>query len=328
MASVLPSGLMADQVIVSLLREGGPVDVGSSSPLPSNVSPRAVAAVLDSSDPALNHPSFPALLVGLQDPEAVQVLASRAEPVLYRWAVLLNPVSQKLSSRPVLPSLEEVSWNQRGRVLRLVAPAALPHFDVLAETDERLRAFYTGGPFAGSIMAAASPHWVWGQLPCLEGWFGYEEVSQWCDEWATLPESLWIRSQQDIRNVELDPSRSVRTRLRAMLARLDPEYAPVIGATLDRYVSDGVFPYVLYDPKDLGGCSFENPWLREVLMYPGQGWKALMGPKVKVVAGKVVGQELYKVTGDDLALWSVGCDLLQGWDRSLPEWLEAVGSLR
>lgn len=60
---------------------------------------------------------------------------------------------------------------------------------------------------------------------------------------------------------------------------------------------------------------------------PAIDWRLYLRPAGRSVIGRRVGRDLYAVTGDDEAQWSVALDLLDTWEGSLPEWLATVRAL-
>lgn len=328
MATALPSGLVADQVILSAMRERPGLSRANGSPLPTNLSARAIRDFM--TEGRIGVAALPALLTGLRDPEALDEAFHAAAKGAGRWAVHMNPVSLQLSDLLPPRDFRALSKGEALVVQRDMAPSALLHLDVLSQVDGRVRDLFATDLPPGMV-SSLEDHWAWGRLPCSHMLLTASTRQTWERKAAheqRLHADPVTRSEvldDHWMGLEVEPLRLEQ----ALLAQDDVDFGPEVAAYLDAVAEEAIESLSPDTPRVVGtgGVSYENPWLPAVLTSPGRGWQLVLRDDEKVVAGRFLGQELYKVTGEDAGLWLVACELLQGWDRSLPEWLDAVAAL-
>lgn len=182
MVAWLPAGGLVDSELVGLLSSSGLARV--RGPAPSWLSPAGVRRVLDlcrSSIPL----GVPEVLVGLQDPDSVAVLAASADCDWLRWMVHLNPVSRQLSALPPVPApmsvrdsveveqlLVETVWSE-GMVQRLT-PGAREVVSIFS--DRPIRGWNSCAPAPASTGERLD---VWSRPPSPQlnfGGTGYESL--------------------------------------------------------------------------------------------------------------------------------------------------------
>lgn len=339
MASALPSGLVVDQVVESVL----PVKVErlvqyAGTAAPTNLSARAVAEL--DLEPDSWATWLPEVLVGLRDPEAVRVLASRADRDWLRWVVHLNPASRGLDNLPDLPPLDDASFtsDENGLLFLKAAPAALGNLQALARDPRVLEVFsrgalgahpegleiFDGAGVAGGAKQAVrwfNRQFLWNTLPYRPEELPAHVSQDWVEQ---MPEDAYFRDSAARRRIQalhvsgVSPDRS--SYIQSLIADDNPDSAVKVVRQLE-----GLGP--LSAQHEYGGLSFENPWLPALVASPGSLWRSLLLSGKKPVTARPIGRALYEVTGDDIGLWLTGCELLDSWEGSIPEWLEYVRAL-
>lgn len=104
------------------------------------------------------------------------------------------------------------------------------------------------------------------------------------------------------------------------------------GPTSDRRGKWGAFKSLTRQVPARAGLGFgpDYDWAikEELWTLNARSWREDIAQDASKTCGRYIGQRLFEVTGDDPGLWSVALELLEDWDRTLPEWLEAVEALQ
>lgn len=323
MASVLPRGPLVDEFVVEELSQLREVRVEDDNinvtrcPVGLNLSPAAVRKLEFGSRGAEDQdPLRTAVVAGLREPDAVTEVARDGWPAM---ALLWNTTARR-SGLVEAPELGA----------RLLAPWAL---DTLQVATLPVAADLPDDGLVESLLHLGDPALVAGDLNLFWSW-----GNQPCDA-SRLPTPLrdaWVELAEDPvglrRDLALHVS-GVRRNSGRFNHALVLQDAPPMHQLVEslRMMS---LPAVKEKPETLGGFAFENPWLEDlVTTAPVPTWKSLLGLGVrtrvlKPVAGRVVGRELFRVTGQDVGLWLLALEMLETWRGTLPEWLEAVEALR
>ena len=321
MVVTLPPGELVDRTIL----EGMDFQTISSVPVPNNLSPHGVQdalnaiAIGDNTSVALG-----SVFAGLRDPESVRVLAANAYEEWMRWAVHLNPASTHLAGHELPPmprGLDEVTVACL-RESQIVMAAAFPNLPWFRNNEELIDLYVQfvthQTSFGPNTCPAFLRNWTWDHLPVAEDLLPEKVLNHWEGSWQGLmsPEEL----KREIARI----AASIRSRgeaktflLELLVAEDNPDRAALIATRL-RHCRDA---------SVLGGPGFMNAWLPNAMKLDSHVWRTYLMSDLKPVSGRIAGEELYKVTGDDLGLWMAGLDLLENWDGSMPQWLQAVEAL-
>lgn len=333
MLSALPAGETVDSMAVALL-DRGRTDV--YGPTPSEVSARALMSRAADSLSELDALRI-ALIAGATNRDTVDELLDRASAFGALpddlWSVLCNPLAvESGTSTPVPPYPSDVRGLGVDTRLLAVMGAAVAG----KKTNAPRGVLPTRGGFrgAGDLLER---HWPWESLTQEQQDFVAATSRQCAVEWEAVSEKNVVRMGQR----EGDPDRLAsltqinelfddRTRRRwdrdKQLADLhaDPE---VVKTHLEDLAEDSRDSWAVQALDRTFGRGQMNTWLTEILDDDSMTWSTLVRRDMKPLAGRHVGARLYEVTGDDPGLWSVALDLLESWDRPLPEWLDAVAAL-
>ena len=342
MVGPLPAGEIVDHVICDAVTSKAS-GVGSI-PFGNRLSPRGVKKILDIHSEA-GAQLLPSILSGLRDEEAVRAAAARADEPWMQWAVHLNPASEALRRRelPHIPSFHRTGDGDPMRLTEWSFLSSLPWWQwVKRQKSRRLwRSYVKWLPHHFEMWKTA---WEWDYLPWAhDGLFKILGESMYFRRWEEASRTNLIVSEVEHRlRIAWDFGRSrenlpendygLHGTLNALTAVNDPEHWPHVTRLLtDRQHLFARGPAVFRSDLQLsnaGGAAFMNAWLPGVLWSDTTAWRTVLALGGKPVAGSLVGEALFKVTGDDPGLWFTATSLLDEWDDSLPNWLEAVAALK
>ena len=326
MVAHLPAGDVVDTVILEIATRP---TLWSAMPLPNNLTPRGVEILLDRLPDTKSTAAGP-VLTGLQDIDAVRVLAQNASKGWLQRAVQLNPVSEGLNEGDLVTPRRHGLFREDTTAVVL---AALPNLPWIKTQPALYEEFHL--TFLRCARSYYSRFYGWDYLPAPLQHYPWEVEDHWNSNLVKLPPTMrdhpTLRRRIITRRLDEaggntpDTPSAVREVIEAMVAEDDPKYGRIIMDTCTDPLWGDLLGWAF--PEMLGGRGHPNPWLRQVLFDGDAYWKPLLLEGWKPVAGELVGQELYKVTGDDVGLWMTALDLLEGWKGSLYEWLEAVEAL-
>lgn len=288
----LPAGQVVEQEMAEILSAPslGSAIVGPTwGPLPSNVS---LQTVMDCAAPE----SVPATAVvaGMRNPEAVEELRSLFNEGAWPdgWQALAALCNSKLAADGVvhIPHPSKVPALHRSTTLSLVV------------VDAVLRGERT-------IVEEDLSHLEPALATTLESFLGWSEVGAPNKELlrGRLPALTHAWEQR-----HGDPLLKSRSPFKDYLR----DMRDVVCRPFQPRVTRGVSGFAFGPQHDLLVVALEDP---EVKM------GSIRGPETGI--GRHMGRRLFEVTGDDPGMWSIALQLLDGWDRSFPEWLEAVEAL-
>lgn len=342
MMSALPEGEIVDTMAVELLDRP---NLGWFGPVRSNVSARALMSRADPRD--LDQHAFRAALVaGATSVGTVRELAAlsieQEAPSEDVWSLVCNPLTATINEPIRTPrDLPQMSGRVAGARLCSVMGAALEG----RETAAPRTVLFSPGQYWG-VGKLLERHWPWESLTQGQQ-NAVAAVSKECaGEWEAVARGTGDKRSPLHDAIDmLSNRRSRSSTVEAITQNIDDLLDQQGKSLRDRYLSDlhAAPEEVLAvieaeaDQKPLErmqvsapatGVSQLNSWIPAVLEADSPAWKMLVRKAYKPTAGRHVGARLFEVTGDDPGLWAAGLDLLESWDRSLPEWLGAVDALK
>lgn len=301
MLTTLPAGQVVEQELRGILSSDSGTWLNPTefelAPTPSFVSARTV---LDYGDPGSKRTA--AVVAGMKSPGELKILSEMAAdlPPAMSAALLCNSTLQL--SGPVPDGLDPDVLRRLGNV-RIVNTLGLSLVDALLRGGttyaEQLDA-WKGDP--AQFVQALERQLGWdlvgaSNTELLARGLSDEILSMWRAMCAPeLPRAMDGRRRSE-------PAMEQR---RVFVRAQEPGVARAgfgFGLEYDRWVK-----YALWGMDSA-------QWREAIAQDPGK------------TCGRHIGERLFDVTGDDPGLWSVALELLGDWDRTLPEWLEAVAAL-
>lgn len=307
MLHTLPAGKVVDHMAGRLLNEAaGENPLG---PIATAVSSKVILKSFQ-----LGTPARAALIAGATDPDTIQELATHAIDWCDRWALLSNSNLQTLPHL-VLCMPDQQSYYALGDpVARTCFAASISAIldGKVVHREQQPQGGLLRRTIRELVHGNREPHWeadprlrIIQMAPptVVESYSTSTAARYW--KWDSLTDD----QQADLRAAHLDWSLTSRApeRLSALLTS-PREYWPLA----DTLEGHGQLP----------------AWLPKLLAEDSNEWKPILKAGLCNAAGRSVGSMLFDVTGDDPGLWTVALEMLEQWDRPLPEWLEAVEALQ
>lgn len=330
-------GLLSDAVRhphtasnVRILSPTGPRPDPTGVAAPTFLSPTGVGRLLDAVgeiDADLVYPYLFEVLTCLRDPESVAVLAARASNEWLRWAVHLNPLSLNMKSLPPVPVEKAALERSDVGFIRPMLSAVLPVADQLRREAPLNVKILLQSSLAREFeeFAARNGMRIGGTYPSTDVGFGRAEVD---DSWIGHLSRVGMPGY-----AVTGPMDPVAHNARWMMnpaGAIDPlwneqsELGCRVDAALETYRNG------LPGGRPVFALQRDGHLLEGLLRHTrGYTWLQFLGDRsvVRPQAPRIVGRDLFDVTGDDPGLWSVALELLRGWEGTMPEWLDLVRSL-